>query len=340
MDHYKYELTRCWIYAYGQFTDQAHRLSLRTSLDPRSARDAIARLHGFGNWTQLARTLQDLHDIGCALALDMEPGTAEVAFRESVFAQVERLASLKNPVRVQDLSHNLRPKYSTLAGISDRDEVGFSETEYDAWSQYEDIKLEMAYRTLWARNGTNSASVQNIGLELAERLVAWYPGLASDVEAALRIVFDFYGCTSESVGLCSPGPIAKYFGKEQSQPRRVCEMLKLDWDRSMPWRRASLLWRDLAFADPTELDGAYDSFPSLALLPHAPRDTYVQVHVHKDGTAALWDETLVPDSTCLAQLAFLGRGSALEVSVIDVELANDVLRAPDRAGWLKVTWNM
>lgn len=340
MKRYSYELTRCWTYAYGQFTAQAHRLSLRTSLAPREARNAIARLHGLGTWQTLTQTLLDLHDIGYALALDIEHGHEEAAFRAGVFAQVERLASLKRPVHLQALSQSLRPKYRGVKSIPDIDEEGMSDTEMEAWGQYEEIKWEMAYRTLWDRNGANSASVQNIGIELAERLAAWYPALAPNVEAALRIVFDFYGCRAESRGLNSCGPISEYFGTEQSRFRRVSEICEQVWNRAMPWRSASKLWNALTFAAPAELDGVYENYPVLALLPHAPRDTYVQLHVGKDGTAGLWCDTLVPDASSLAQLAFLGGGSALQVSVVDVSTARDELDAPDKAGWLKVTWNM
>jgi hypothetical protein len=340
MDHYTYQLTRCWTYAYGQFVDQAHRFALRTASAPRAARDIVARLHGFADWSGLAQMLQDLHDIGCALALEVDHGPAEESFRRGVFVQVERLAAMDHPARVEHLRRALRPKYAASAEIPGVDDEGFSDSEFAAAVQYERIKLEMAYRTLWTREGNNSAYVQNIGIEMAERLAMWYPGLAPDIDTALRIVFDFYGCSYESRTLCSPGPLADYLGQKHTGRRRVSEILDLSWNMPRPWRRATALWRDLAYAAPVELDIECECYPVLALLPHAPRDVYVQIDVDKGGTAALDCRTLLPDSTGLAQLAFLGSGAALEVAVIDVPTAHDVLRDPDKAGWLKVTWNM
>lgn len=70
----------------------------------------------------------------------------------------------------------------------------------------------------------------------------------------------------------------------------------------------------------------------LALLPHGQRGTFVRLTTELGHTAALDNEMIVPDLSYIPEAAMLG-GLPIDVRTISVTEAQDVLNAPDKAGW-------
>jgi len=291
---------------------------------------SLARYHCRITWVYiLDQPLQcGVHPARCGLAVHVhdqnELDQTEQSLLAHMMPELVRFVGLDRPDRpgaLEELLLNL-PREIT---DTDNDII-----ERELWKRYADVKLEFAYRTLWAPRFGLSNRVQEIVVDLAEKLlngIGRRPPLAATRDEAVKLALNIY-VGAECLREQNPGPIAHYLNKEARRLPGVPELVPLN-----VWMNAPLLAAQIQWANPVDLDGTHEDGIRLALLPHGRRGTFVRLTTALGHAAAPDNEVIVPDLSHIPEAAMLG-SLPIDVRTISMTEAQDILNAPDKAGWL------
>jgi hypothetical protein len=267
-----------------------------------------------------------LQDVGLAVHVhdQNELDETEQRFLAHMMPELVRFVGLDQPHRPEALEELLLNQSREITD-TDNDTI-----EREFWKRYADVKLEFAYRTLCAPRFGLSNRVQEIAVDLAEKLlngIGRRPPLASTRDAAVKLALNMY-VGAEYLRDQHPGPIAHYLNKEARRLPGVPELVALN-----VWMNVPLLAAQIQWANPADLDGTHEDGIRLALLPYGRRGTFVRLTTELGHAAAPDNEVIVPDLSYIPEAAMLG-SLPIDVRTISMTEAQDVLNAPDKAGWL------
>lgn len=322
-------MAQCWPYALSCFSNQAQRLAREAQLPPPLARDLTAELHGFSCWSSLCEVMGRLQDVALAMYIQdqSERDPDEERYLEYMMPQLARFIALPQPIQVVALEQAL------LAEGTESVEVDAHAINLKIWEAYADVKLEFGHRTLWSTTLGLSRRVQAMIVDIAEKMRTGFkthPPLASDRATASKLALHLF--TSSPCSSMAPGPLCDYLDTRGNAKYRVGTLVPADG-----WMNANALARRIWVADADELDGSRADPVPFSLLAHAPHDTTVKLTESSGKLCGLDDEVLVPDLSFVPQAAMMGSVPII-IRTITLTEARIQLDAPDKAGWLAITF--
>jgi hypothetical protein len=173
-----------------------------------------------------------------------------------------------------------------------------------------------------------------MSVDLAEKLLngceACSP-LVDTKKAAVDLALNLFTSNSYST-MPASGPLARYLGASASPRACIAELMPTNG-----WWEATHVAARVRHASPAELDAPNEDGIPFALLSHAPRDTFVRLSTAPTQSRELDRELLVPDLSCIPQAAMMGAWP-INVRTISLAEARNELDAPDKAGWIELSF--